>query len=493
MSRSHQIAILTLLILAAADSSAQCTEGGTVDLPTLTCTATANGNIDDDQNNLSVTVESDAQIVRTEGRPVQLGGSDQSVDNQGLIESGDDDAIRGTGANLMIDNSGTIRGGDRGIRLQDDADGFTLINRETGQIFAPEQAVRLDNGDALENANITNHGLIESTNGRAIQSRGPGGTVLNHGTLRGGEEVVEAREDFTIENHGTIAIRGLEWDATTYSWTIDGLIATDDEDGVQFASGTADNHGVILGTDDGIDLDEGRVHNHATGVIVSTGSAGDSLNGGSGIDVDALFEPTLDDDRAAGPLTIINEGYIEGVRAIGTDVASTSEITIENSGTLLGRSGTAIELAPDQGNSSLLLTGNSEIFGDVIFGGGDDLLTVEGLTSGSLINSLFDGGAGNNSVIFNDYLLSDLLSFDITNDLIDLSLGITNNSVMSGQFRNFGTWSFSSDGSFSTQEIASRFMTPVPTPAILPLFLLGLAGIWASRVRLLGGNSRRSR
>ncbi|WP_438957895.1 hypothetical protein [Porticoccus sp.] len=410
-----------------------------------------------------MTVESDAQIVRTEGRPVQLGGSDQSVDNQGLIESGDDDAIRGTGANLTVDNSGTIRGGDRGVRLQDDADNFTLINRESGEIFARRQAVRLDNGDELENANITNYGLIESTEGRAIQSRGSGGTVINHGTLRGGEEVVEAREDFTIENRGTIAIRGLEWDATNRSWSIDGSIATDDEDGVQFASGTADNHGVI----------------------VSTGSASDSMDGGSGIDVDTLFEPTQGDVRLAGPLTIINEGYIEGVRAIGTDEASTSEITIENSGTLRGRSGTAIQLAPEQGDSSLLVSGDSKIFGDVIFGAGDDLLTVEGLTSGLLINGIFDGGAGNNSVFLNDYLLSDILSFKITDDLISLSLAILNNEVLSGQFINFATWTFSSDGPFSTEELASRFATPVPTPAILPLFLLGLAGIWASRARPL--------
>ncbi|GGY73123.1 hypothetical protein GCM10007071_20300 [Marinobacter zhanjiangensis] len=417
---------------------------------------------------------------------MQLGGSDQSVNNLGLIESGDDDAIRGKGANLTVDNSGTIRGGDRGIRLQDNADNFTLINQASGEIFARRQAVRLDNDDELKNADIKNYGLIESTDGRAIQSRGPGGTVINNGTLRGGEEVVEAREDFTIENHGTIAIRGLGWDAAAGTWSIDGSVATDDEDGVQFASGEADNYGVILGTDDGIDLDEGRVHNHATGVIVSTGSASDPMDGGSGIDVDETFEPTVGDDRAAGPLTIINEGYIEGVRAIGTDEASTSEISIENSGTLRGRSGTAIELGPDQGDSSLLLTGDSEIFGDVVFGGGDDLLALDGLAPGLLIDGTFDGGAGNNSVLFNDYGLSDLLSFDITNDLIDLSFGFTNNNVLSGQFRNFSTWTFSSEDSFSTEELASRFAAPVSAPSTLPLLALGLVGIWAGRARRLG-------
>lgn len=338
MKNRYKLVVASVLGLSSVSVMAvPCVEGGAVGSPTLTCTSPVSDNIDDDRNNLSLTVESDAQIVRAEGRPVQLGGSNQSVDNQGLIESGDDDAIRGKGANLTVDNSGTIRGGDRGIRLQDDADNFTLINQESGQIFARRQAVRLDNGDALENAQITNYGLIQSADGRAVQSRGPGGTVINHGTLRGGEEVVEAREDFTLENHGTIALNGLSWDGGTQTWTNTG--ATDDEDGVQFASGSADNYGVILGTDDGIDIDEGRVHNHATGVIVSTGSESDPMDGGSGIDVDGMFEPTVGGDRAAGPLTIINEGYIEGVRAIGTGETSTSGITIENSGTLRGRSG----------------------------------------------------------------------------------------------------------------------------------------------------------
>lgn len=490
MKNTHKLVLATMLaaLYNAPTMAATCIPGGSIDSPTLLCTAVDSGNINNNQNNLAVTVESDAQIVRASGRPVQLGGSNQSVDNQGLIESGNDDAIRGRGTNLTIDNSGTIRGGDRGIRLQDNAHNFTLINQESGEIYAQRQAVRLDDEFALENAHITNYGLIESTEGRAIQSRGPGTTVINHGTLRGGEEVIEARENFTLENHGTIALNGLSWDADTRTWTNTG--ATDDEDGVQFASGTADNYGVILGTDDGIDIDEGKVHNHATGVIISTGTASDPLNGGSGIDIDPLFEPTLGEVREAGPLTIINEGYIEGVRAIGADEASTAEITIENSGTLVGRGGNAIELAPNQGNSSLLLTGNSEIIGNVIFGSGDDKLIIDGLTStsGMLSTGIFDGGLGNNSVFFNDFSLSDILSFDIADALIYMSFGIANNELFSGNFKNFSTWTFSDGRAFSTEALASQFMNPsaVPLPAALPLFAFGLFGLWAGRARLLG-------
>ncbi|MBQ2262258.1 MAG: autotransporter outer membrane beta-barrel domain-containing protein [Loktanella sp.] len=364
-------AVTALQVFVVPAAYANCISGGDASNPTLTCTATDSGNINDGRDNLAITVDSDAELVRANGRPVQLTGSDQSVVNNGLIESGNDDAIRGRGENLKITNAGTIRGGDRGVRLQNDANGFTLNNLATGQIFALRQAVRLDEDNPLANAMITNHGLIQSTEGRAIQTRGPGGTVINHGTLRGGEEVIEAREDFTLENYGLVALNGLDWDASTRRWTNNG--ATSDEDGVQFASGRVDNYGVILGTDDGIDIDEGVIHNYKTGVIVSTGAANDPRSGGSGIDIDPMFEPTVGTARVSGPVTIINEGYIEGLYAIGVDPAHSSPVTIRNSGTLRGRSGTAISLGG--GDNTLELNGG-RIFGTVDLGGGTNTLRV---------------------------------------------------------------------------------------------------------------------
>jgi len=145
-----------------------------------------------------------------------------------------------------------------------------------------------------------------------------------------------------------------------------------------------------------------------------------------------------------------------------------------------------VELAPTQGDSSLLLSGDSQIYGDVIFGGGDDQLTVDGLTSGLLSDGVFDGGAGSNSVLFSDFDLADLLSFDVTDDLIGLSLGLMNNGLLSGQFRNFDTWFFADEGGFSTEELANRFSASVPAPSTAPLLALGLAGLWACRTRRSG-------
>ncbi len=489
MNKTSKLVLVSMLaaIYNAPTMATECISAGTSDSPTLLCNAADNNNIDDNRDNLAITIENGAQLVDNNDRPIQLEGANQSIHNRGLVESGSDDAIRGKGVNLSIDNSGTIRGGDRGIRLQDDADNFTLINRETGHISAENQAVRLDNDAELENAHITNYGLIESANGRAIQSRGPGTTVINYGTLRGNEEVIEAREGTTLENHGTIALNGLSWNSTTKTWTNSG--ATDDEDGVQFASGTADNYGVILGSDDGIDIDEGTVHNHATGVIVSSGTAADSLVGGNGIDIDSLFEPTIGSVRPAGDLTIINEGYIEGVNAIGADVASTSNVVVTNSGTLVGRSGTAIAFAPNQGDSKLILTGNSNVMGDVLFGSGDDMVVFDGLTksSGLLSTGIFDGSDGNNSILFKDFSLADIFSFEIANALVYLSLGENSGELLSGTFANFSSWTFGTEGTFSSKYLASQFSnpSPVPLPAALPLFAFGLMSLLAGRTRLL--------
>jgi len=154
-----------------------------------------------------------------------------------------------------------------------------------------------------------------------------------------------------------------------------------------------------------------------------------------------------------------------------------------NSGTLRGRSGTAIQMAPTQGDSSLTLSGDSQIFGDVIFGGGDDLLTVGDVTSGPLINSVFDGGAGDNTVRFTDLMLGSVTTAIFGTDEISLSLA-TENGPISGDFRNFGFWQFGENDALTTAEFRAAVpqATPVPVPAGLPLLITALGGLaWLRR------------
>jgi len=453
---------LTALCAFAGPASAACVDDGT----TVTCTGPGNAAISDATDGKSFTIEPGAGIGPLNGRALTLSGDDQSVLNEGLIESLDDEAVRTTGARLTFENAGQIRAtDDRGIRLQAGADDATIVNRARATILTEDQAIRADNGDLLENLRVENAGTITSTKGRAIQSRGPGTTVINTGDLFGGEEVIEARTDFTLENRGTIQI-------------IDPTIA--DEDGVQFASGRVDNHGLIQGTDDGIDVDEGIINNHVGGVIQSLPAPGE--DGGNGIDADDVLQ-TPDGDAPAGLLTIDNAGLIEGAKAIGVDENRTAAIDVINSGTLRGTSGVAIDLAPLQEDSSLTLSGDSQIFGDVIFGSGDDLVTVGDVTSGPLINSAFDGGTGDNTVRFTDLMLASVTTAMFDGTKISLSLA-TENGLISGNFQNFGFWQFGDDEALSTAQLRDSLpqATPVPLPTGLPLLVTALGGLaWLRR------------
>ncbi|MFN4153317.1 MAG: VPLPA-CTERM sorting domain-containing protein [Paracoccaceae bacterium] len=455
---------IVMLAMPGAGFAATCVLGGDALNPTLTCAALGSTPENRALNNLSVVVTPTGSVTSSNRNapPLALSGTDVSVDNKGTIANtdarGDTDAIQATGNRLTVNNSGTISSGDRAIHALAGFEGGLVVNNaEGGVIEARRQTIRTL-GSAPGSV-ITNSGTISSLNGRALQLRGQGTTVTNYGTMIGGEEVIEARDDFTLTNYGTIILR-------------DGI---DDEDGVQFASGTVNNHGTIQGSDDGIDIDEGFIHNHATGRIISTGT------GGHGIDIDPVFDNGRDPVRPSGKVTIVNEGYIEGPAAIGADEAAANSVHVTNSGTLIGRGGTAILFSPVQGDSFVSLTGGSEVYGGIKFGAGDDVLEIKSLTSGKLLDGLADGGAGMNTVHLFNYLLADIASFSIRDGIVKFGLNTAAGKV-SGSFTNFDNWLFGDGRSYATSELAANF-APVPVPAGLPLLLGALGGLALLRRR----------
>jgi hypothetical protein len=305
-----------------------------------------------------------------------------------------------------------------------------------------------------------------------------------------------------------MAIEGLSWDPGTRGWTDGG--ATLDEDGVQFSDGVVHNHGVILGTDDGIDIDEGHVHNHATGVIVSAGP--DDVRSSAAVDVDPTYQFSDDrvPERPSGALTIVNEGYMEGPRAIVTDLASEAPVTIVNSGTLVGRGrdGTgriAIDLAPNQGETKLSLFGGSVVLGDVLFGGGaqntiflgpfDDGARFEGvvrardagpdaiLVAAGLAESatLFPAlpGSGGFDVDLGALEIGHILGYLFKPEVFTLELSAGSGSIL---FTFLGPNGFVFDGAYYDPGQFAAFLSgkgvaPIPLPATLPLVLAGLGGL----------------
>jgi hypothetical protein len=455
-------------LVIAAPPAAACT------LSALTLTCAAPGTFPQQSSaldNLTVVVEAGATVENTAANTpaLRLSGNTTAVKNAGTIRNPNtnnnnaNNAIQGTGTGLAVTNHGLIESGDRGIHITGGSGGFSLENH--GTIRSRRQAVRTENALLLPGSRVENWGTIESQTDRAVQLRGRGSTVINHGTLIGGDEVIEARDDFLLTNTGTIRAR-------------DGAV---DADGAQFASGRVFNFGLIEGTDDGLDMDEGEVFNAATGVIRSR----DLPTGeGNGIDIDEVFDNGVTADlRPSGPVTILNEGLIEGPRAIGSDPAATNSVTIRNSGTLRGTSGTAVALAPGQ-TGVLWLTQAGVIDGDVRFAGGDDTVHFSDLRPGAGIMGLFDGGAGTDTVHF-EYLIGDVVSLTQVGDLIALALDIRADTLFAASFRNFEFWSFSDTDPLTTEALVARFAQPgpVPLPAALPMLLAALGGIALLRRR----------
>ncbi|MGB3246908.1 MAG: VPLPA-CTERM sorting domain-containing protein [Sulfitobacter sp.] len=452
---------LALLVCAPAQA-ATCTTLGAV----ITCGEVNSDPVASPDNGVSVVIEGGASVLSADrdATAVALTGNNVTVQNAGTITQSDTRnngyAITGTGAGLTVDNVGTIESGDRAIEMLSGS-GLRVLNHTGAAITARRQTIRSLEG--VTGAYVENDGTISSADGRALQLRGNGATVINRGDLIGGEEVVEARGDFTLENYGNIYLN-------------DPLI--EDEDAVQFASGQVDNYGSITGSDDGIDMDEGVVVNHVGGIIRSTAL---DTNPNSGIDIDEVFDDGIT-ERANGLVKIVNMGLIEGPTAIGTDDAATNEIQVFNTGTLLGRGGTAIRLAGGQGNSELHLAGASQVIGDVLFGGGDDLVSIGTITSGLLANGIFSGGLGVNSVLFDGFDLMDITSFMVDGNEVALSF-LSSGDILTGTFFDFDTWTVGNINYSTAALFAAVSPSQVPLPAGLPLLLACLGALGLARRR----------
>lgn len=452
---------LAALALAALPAQAACI--GDDDF--LECSGPGNAAIDDSTDGKTFVINPGAAIGPLPGIAMTLGGDAQTVINDGLVQSDDNEAIVSTGADLIVLNAGEIKApSDRAIRLFAGADGATILNFAGATISSDDIAIEAENDDNVADVFIENDGLIQSTGGRAIQSRGPGTTVFNSetGMIIGAEEVIEARVDFTLENRGTIMI---------------GDPTVDDEDGVQFSSGRVDNYGLIQGSDDGIDVDEGTIVNHLGGIIQTRPPVGES--GGNGIDADEELQDPVGGDMPAGLLTVQNAGYIEGASAIGVDEDRTAAINVINSGTLRGTTGVAIGFNGKMDASMVEIFDASMIFGDVLLTDSDDTVTIGALSSGQFTDTFFDARGGTDTVLLADYTLDDVRRFVVSGSSAMLTLATLGGSV-TGEFRNFEFWTVGNT-TYSTEGLSA--VAPIPLPAGLPLLGAGLAGLWALRRR----------
>lgn len=391
---------------------------------------------------------------------VQTGGSFQT--------SATAVTINGASTTLSIDNAGTIKStGNRAIRLNDatvnNSHSLTVTNRSTGLIESNgDDAFQISNPLYGGTVLVENYGTITSTASRAINfNAATGGTITINNYATGvisaatGADVMRPGENATINNYGKILST-----ANASSFSGDGIDFQDK------GGGAVNNFtgGLIEGSKHGITGDLGATVVNEAGATIR-GRNGSGINfdtsgtaapvsvinyglisgeaqvesspdtDGDGVDVDGLVaienygtiqalgargykdgeptDPNISDGISAGGGTINN--YAGGViysvqRGILIDDseggAAFGATAIMNEGEIISDIGLAITLTGDW-NDTLINKG--AIVGDVLMGGGDDIVT---LYAGQSIDGLLDGQAGSNTLTLADYGTSTVGSLD---------------------------------------------------------------------------------
>lgn len=274
------------------------------------------------------------------------------------------------------------------------------------------QAFEFDDGVTL-----TNNGTVTSTGDHAVQGDNDV-TVINNGTITGGsgDDGVNIDDNGRIENSGTISGGDdgvqVESNGTVINHETGVITATDEGVNANQPNAYVENHGIIEAGDDAINAGTNATIVN-TGRITSTGDQdGIDLDDGtvtnSGLIESLGAEDGIDFDPSTAASLVTNTGTIRGNIAINTDVADTGAQTIVNSGSLIGRSGTALNLG--DGNDTLILDDGSRISGLIEMGGGSDALVVnyvklERLDVGSAIESVTTAGpsfVGSSAIILLD-------------------------------------------------------------------------------------------
>jgi len=345
---------------------------------------------------LNVNNTSGARILGKTG----VGGAGVlQMNNAGLIEGehyGVAYSVPDGGNGADIANSGEILGGNSGIRLTSGSTSSvsnTLHNQAGGKVRASlpsgngitvlhgTSTVTNDAGAYIEGGHsgivgtdlftdlqVINAGIVTGGSGAGIWSYG-GGPISNlaGGQISGAGGVAYVRSRFNFNNvlfnAGTIEGKGTDFVAGN---------------GQDAGSGI----GVYIG---GVYRPIGTfVQNEAGGSILGNayGIYGGAAVIGSCPIPERMINRNLQVESDAGPVSVTNAGTISGHTGISLNGA---DGTVINTGSIIGRGGTAIEFDPIQPFSNTLTLGTgSTLFGDVLGGAGTNTLILKGLNAETL-------------------------------------------------------------------------------------------------------------
>ena len=458
-------ALSALALLSATTARAGCVEGPT---NAYVCTGTQTGGLTDGDAGVTVDVLTGATVENSGNDALRLRGAGPVVTNHGTLKT-------------VIDGDGVDSNDAR-------KSGLTLIN--TGTIDVAARGVNADNRN---NVTVINSGLINAPTNDGIRlGAGAHARVENTGTLKSGDEGLEAGNDAVVLNGPGALLQAVE-------------------DGVQVGENARiENEGtiesIIIDADpdnwgDGIDIDSGTILN--TGTIRSVD--------GAGIDYDAS---TVAQSR------IVNSGTIEGGTGVevelggGVDPANTRSQWIRSDGIITGRDGVAIELGagadiveifdtlsflnPVAGAESDTLAlgsaGPVEVNGITDLGDDDDRLGIFNTAGGGLyqaaLSDLFDGGNGTDIALFSASR-QEFVAASGTGKA--LTLGFAKGAeAITLDLANFEWIAFGVDpltgtgGQVFAADRVARGPSAIPVPAAVWLAGSGLAALAGLRLRRRG-------
>ncbi|KJV10121.1 hypothetical protein VZ95_07065, partial [Elstera litoralis] len=353
-----------------------------------------------------ITITNNGTVNNTStGRALRLDES-VTVTNNGQISSAASDGLR-LGINGTVTNNGTISSaatnGDRAFQVDS---GATVTNASAGTITAT------GTGDAarINGGTFTNNGVVTSAADDAI-------------------DIGVATAVVTVHNYGRVTAgdKGVNSDITTGTLTVTNYSTgtiTGTDTGIAGQTGTVTNYGRVVGlTDDGMDFD-GIATITNTGTVTCSAAAGTTPTGPDSADGITLGGGTVTNSgtissdhngiygvisasaatpTAAGATTIVNTGTITGTAGYGVRLFGTFNDTLENSGTIIGGIGTAIDMGA--GNDSITITGGRI---DGLINGGDGTDTVT-----------FNLGAGNSFKLQNNIINCETVS--LTSGTLEIS------------------------------------------------------------------------
>ncbi len=435
-------------IQVGTDAVVHNNEGGTIIVSGLAnASAIASGGNNVQINNAGSVTSEDGSGIRL------VGVGPFTINNSGSVTGATFGVLDGDNVTLTNEATGTIQAGNDSMDVEDVGDAVRLgenamvinhgmitstegngISAASGQvtnsgtiIATQPEGTRFDSFDAIAfsgDGTVTNEATgVITADDESIDINGAG-TVTNHGLINGnGSNIIDIRGDSVIVNTGTIAQidnngDGIEVDANTM---IDnqGMILTGSEslrindsflDDGDPHIGTLDNSGDILVDVDisnsesapasaiFISLDEGRTFSVENSGTIESGVNAPDGTGTTGRNAFGLSGGThLELNNQAG-------GLVRGAeRAVLASAFGTSSFSIENHGTITGRSGTAIE----GGIMSDTVMNAGTINGDVLLGAGNDSFTTD--VGMGVVNSVVDGGDD-----IDDLGLTGSGSFDLT-------------------------------------------------------------------------------